>query len=376
MSSQLRRNYQLSIHTLLLISLLGAFERSYADSTPAKDSDRQPAFASSPEVWKIQIQSDVMGSIEKNRSSKTFGEFNTGGYSPKDVFSNVRALRESNAWIALCQTLDALPPDSLALFENEIHKPESARLLPCASALKTKLTQYWRDNANRLRQHLATLNHKPKTGKSNTALEERKVSISESPIVTRSEIKEHEIAITFNDGPDPVRTPKILDILKSTSVRATFFHVGEQIRARPEIDHRLVDERHTLGSHTFGHIDLSRADLKKAEKQIIKGREEAEAASGVDVPFFRPPYGALNDEIKEILKKRKMPVFQWSIDSLDWKLRDTRSLYDHLLQAIETEKGGVLLFHESQESALSVLRPLIDELKSRGFTFVVFIPSN
>lgn len=343
-----------------------------------KDSVRKPAFAAVPEVLRNQIQSDVMGAIEKNHSAKTYGDYSTSGYTAKDVFSNIRELRDSNAWAALCQTMDALPPENLALFEEEITRPANESQLDCAPALRGKLTHYWEENAVHFRQHLTLSTHKHQTPKpaSLAKTAEHKVSIAESPFVTRAGIKSHEIALTFNDGPDPNRTPRILDVLKASGVRATFFHVGEKIRAKPEIDHRLVDEKHTLGTHTFGHVDLSGADLKKSEKQIVEGREEAEAASGVDAPFFRAPYGLLNDNVKDMLKKRKMPVFESSIDSLDWKIRDESSLFDHILQAIEDQKGGILNLHETQESSVAILHALIDELKGRGYTFVIFVPAN
>jgi peptidoglycan/xylan/chitin deacetylase (PgdA/CDA1 family) len=148
------------------------------------------------------------------------------------------------------------------------------------------------------------------------------------------------------------------------------------MRAHPEIDHRLVAEKHTLGTQTFDHVDLSRMDLKRAAKQITQGRDEAEAASGVDAPFFRPPYGLLNNEVKDILKKKRMPIFQWNTDSLDWKLHDEVALYDHILQTTEKNKGGIIAFHETEEASLAVLRPLIDELKAKGYTFAVFVPCN
>jgi len=371
----------LSVILLASLSAVGGVPSARAGS----GSSRKPAFASGPEILKTQIQSDIQGAIDKNHSAKTYGEYNTSGYSAKDVFSNVRELRDANAWTALCQSLDALPLDGLALFEAEIDKPVNEGQLPCSSALRAKMSRFWQENSQRFQKHLAEVSRKIKLTRapssrrhpsSQSAVEERKISIAESPIVTRAEIKQNEIAITFNDGPDPNRTPRVLDILRATGIRATFFHVGEQIRAKPEIDHRLVNEKHTLGTHTFGHIDLSRADLKKAEKQILEGREEAEAASGVDAPFFRAPYGLLNDDLKDILKRRKMPVFQWNIDSQDWKIREFSALYDYILDAIEKEKGGVLVLHENQESCVAVLRAVIDELKSRGFTFIVFVPGN
>ncbi len=342
------------------------------------DSARLPAFARVPEILQSQIQNDVMSAIERNYAAKTYGEYNNSGYSAKDVFSNVRALRDSNGWTALCLVLDALPPENLALFENEIILPPNLSQLSCAPTLRGKLSQYWQENGTRFRQHLAQISRKPRARRPASVhlVEERKISISESPTVNRAEVKESEIALTFNDGPDANRTPRVLDILRSAKIRATFFHIGEHIRAKPEIDHRLVDDGHTLGTHTFSHIDLVRADLKKADKQILKGREEAEAASGVDAPFFRPPYGLLSNEVRDILKRRKMPVFQGNIDSLDWKIRDESALYDNLLKAIEREKGGVLILHETEEATVGVLRALIEELKSRGFTFVVFVPGN
>jgi peptidoglycan/xylan/chitin deacetylase (PgdA/CDA1 family) len=326
----------------------------------------------------------VQGAIEKNRSSKTYGEYNTSGYTPADVFSNVRELRDPNSWAALCQALDTLPLEQLALFEGEIEK--SARstdaqiALPCTANLRDKLTKFWQESAIRLRQHLSPLTS-PATSKSKAASPkihsiECKISVAQSPIVTRSQLKENEVALIFSDGPDANRTPRVLDILKATGVRATFFHIGEKIRANPNIDHRLVEERHTLGTQTFSHIDLTRADLKKADKQIAEGRDEAEAASGVDAPLFRAPFGLVNDDIKAILKRKKMPLFQWDVDSLDWKLHDEVALYDHIIKTIEKDKGGIIPLHETEEASVAILRPLIDELKAKGYKFVVFGPCN
>ncbi|MFL5812797.1 MAG: polysaccharide deacetylase family protein [Bdellovibrionia bacterium] len=337
---------------------------------------RIPAFASSPEVIRAQIQSDVLSAIEKNKSSKTYGEYNTSGYTPKDVFSNVRELRDPNSWAALCQALDALPPEQLSFFEGEISQPANEGQLTCAAGLRAKLTKFWQESAIRLRQHLGQSIQKLKPGQTKVHAVECKISIADSPTVTQSQLKDYQVAFIFNDGPDPSRTPRVLDTLKSTGVRATFFHVGDKMRAHPEIDHRLVAEKHTLGTQTFGHVDLSRLDLKRAEKQIAQGRDEAEAASGVDAPFFRPPYGLLNSEVKDILKKKRMPIFQWNTDSLDWKLHDEVALYDHILQTIKKDKGGIIAFHETEEASLAVLRPLIDELKTKGYTFVVFVPCN
>jgi peptidoglycan/xylan/chitin deacetylase (PgdA/CDA1 family) len=355
---------------LLLVSLSATGAQSETDSR------RRPAFASSPEVLRVQIQSDVLGAIEKNKSSKTYGEYNTSGYTPKDVFSNVRELRDSNSWTALCQALDALTPEQLALFESEISQPANENQLSCAASLRAKLTKFWQESAIRLRQHLGQSPQKVKPSQTKIHTVECRISIAESPTVNQSQLKDHQVAFIFNDGPDPSRTPRVLDTLKSTGVRATFFHVGDKMRAHPEIDHRLVAEKHTLGTQTFDHVDLSRMDLKRAAKQITQGRDEAEAASGVDAPFFRPPYGLLNNEVKDILKKKRMPIFQWNTDSLDWKLHDEVALYDHILQTTEKNKGGIIAFHETEEASLAVLRPLIDELKAKGYTFAVFVPCN
>jgi peptidoglycan/xylan/chitin deacetylase (PgdA/CDA1 family) len=365
---------------LLAISTVGVMScnrHSHANSRALKD--RAPAFASSPEILRAQIQNDVMSAIDKNRSSATYRDYGTSGFSASDVFSNIRALRDRNAWTALCQTLGTLDSESLALFEEEIRNPKTTSFMPCASNLGTRLTKFWQDSRIRLKQHVAKIDRKPRANRSLSTISgvvEKSVSVSEAPIFTREGLNENEVALIFTDGPNPTYTIRILDILKATGVRATFFHIGQLIRARPEIDHRLVDERHTLGTHGFSHHDLSRIDLKSAERIIEKGREEAEAASGVDAPFYRPAYGRLNNDIRAILKRRKMPVFMTNIDSGDWKTRNVNTLYDRVLEFVEKEKGGSILFHETQEQTVIVLRALIDELKARGYHFVVFVPGN
>ncbi|TDU89126.1 cellulose synthase/poly-beta-1,6-N-acetylglucosamine synthase-like glycosyltransferase [Kribbella voronezhensis] len=189
--------------------------------------------------------------------------------------------------------------------------------------------------------------------------------------------KAKTIAITFDDGPDPDWTPKVLDLLRAQHVRATFFVVGAQVAAHPDLARRIVAEGHQIGVHTFTHANLStvpgwRRSLELRQSQLILA-----GATGVSTPLFRPPYSsepdALTDadwaSIKQTRDAGYLTVLTTQ-DSEDWRRPGTSRVIANSTPRGTT--GQVLLMHDAggdRSQTLAALQKLIPSLKARGFTF-------
>jgi peptidoglycan-N-acetylglucosamine deacetylase len=127
-----------------------------------------------------------------------------------------------------------------------------------------------------------------------------------------------EVALTFDDGPDDEWTPKILDVLRNSGIKATFFCIGQRIRKNPEVFRRNISEGHAVGNHTWDHPNLTKIPISAVKSEIERTNDEMFRLVGIRSSMFRPPYGALNaDVIREVIQLKEKIVF-WDVDNLDW----------------------------------------------------------
>jgi len=155
----------------------------------------------------------------------------------------------------------------------------------------------------------------------------------------RIESKEKAVYLTFDDGPIPEATPLVLDILKQYNAKATFFCVGDNVRKYPEIFQRIVNEGHSVGNHTFNHIDGWKTTLKTYTENVEKCTEL------VGSKLFRPPYGRIRLSQFNNLKK-KYKIVLWDLLSMDY---DTKLDANRCFSIVEkkTREGSILVFHDS-----------------------------
>ena len=173
------------------------------------------------------------------------------------------------------------------------------------------------------------------------------------------------VAITFDDGPHPVYTPRLLDGLKERNVKAMFFLIGENIVGREHIVRRMAEEGHIIGNHTFHHVQLNCLNEEVACQEITSTNELIESIINKPIEFIRPPFGAWST-------KKSCPVelftILWNIDPLDWKDQNTDLIVQRVLS--EVKDGSVILLHDVYDTSVEAAFRIIDALQAEGYEFV------
>jgi len=200
-------------------------------------------------------------------------------------------------------------------------------------------------------------------------------TLPRTPTVTRSGAGEaNQVAITFDDGPDPAWTPRILDILKQHKVQATFFVMGAKAIAHPGLIRRILAEGHELGNHTFSHPDLQRESAWRVRLELNATQRAIESITGRSTLLFRPPYDADRTphrvtELEPLIVAQGLGYIPTmaSIDPLDWE----RPSASEILARVKAQRsqGSVLLLHDSggeRGATLAALGPVLDYLRERG----------
>ncbi len=177
------------------------------------------------------------------------------------------------------------------------------------------------------------------------------------------------VALTFDDGPHPDHTPKVLDILDEYGVAATFFIIGQSAEQYPEIVHDMVRRGHSVLSHTYSHAWLTRHSNWSIEQELTKGAEAVAAITGSTPRCYRPPYGAINSRVRGIADGLGYEDIMWDVDPWDWKIPGSSYVSWHILRY--TSDGDVILLHDpSGPSTYNALPDIIEGLRKKGLEFV------
>ncbi len=194
-------------------------------------------------------------------------------------------------------------------------------------------------------------------------------------------LRRKELVLTFDDGPWPATTAKVLDALKRECVRATFFLLGKNAEAHPEFARRALAEGHSVGHHSYSHPLLNHMPLAKAEAEINHGIEEDEYAvygqrrTDPVTPFFRFPGFASNRALLDRMSERGLVVFGADVWASDWlPMRPDQELR-LILARIEQVGRGIVLFHDTKAQTAQMLPAFLHELKRRGYRIVHVVPA-
>lgn len=186
----------------------------------------------------------------------------------------------------------------------------------------------------------------------------------------RCEVADSVIAITFDDGPHPQFTPKLLDMLKERNIKATFFLVGRNVANFPAIVKRMADEGHEVASHTWSHPLLTGQSTSNVNSQLTRTHEAIVKACGVEPLLYRPPYGAARlTQRRAIQEKYGYSTILWDVDPLDWQSpRTVQKVHDRVLA--QTKVGSIVLLHDIHESTVNAMPATLDALIERGLKMV------
>ncbi|MGN0316057.1 MAG: polysaccharide deacetylase family protein [Fusicatenibacter sp.] len=184
------------------------------------------------------------------------------------------------------------------------------------------------------------------------------------------EIKEPKIALTFDAAWGNEDTAKILEILDTHQVKATFFITGGWAEQYPEDVSRIYAAGHDLGNHSQSHKNMSQLSGTDCRKEILAVHDKVKELTGYEMFLFRPPYGDYNNQVINNVKACGYYPIQWSVDSLDWKNYGAESILQTVTESKELRNGAIILCHNGAKYTADALDSLITALEEKGYTFV------
>lgn len=213
------------------------------------------------------------------------------------------------------------------------------------------------------------------TSKETSNMDNYNLNDYEDIIIKNGDDKEKLLALTFDDGPDEVFTPQILDILKKYDVKATFFVMGQKVEYNKNIIKREFEEGHEIGNHTYTHINVSKQSYDTILNEITKTQESIKSITGVEPKVFRPPYRAVSKDMCKIIKDKNMNIVLWSyVDAKDWQSPGTYSIVRTIEEGVKN--GCIILLHDynkirnEKSQTIEALEVMIPDLLQKGYRFV------
>lgn len=187
-----------------------------------------------------------------------------------------------------------------------------------------------------------------------------------------------EVVITFDDGPRPGKTDKILKILDDYEVPATFLMLGQAAQKHQGLVREVAKRGHTIGLHTHSHGDLTTMNVASALAEIERGRKPLEAAlsplNKAPAPFFRFPYLAQNSALRRAVNNAGLIIMDVQIDSKDYFKDGANAVLDRTLTRLDKQGKGIVLFHDIHQRTVDMLPAFLAALKERGYKVVSLVP--
>jgi len=180
------------------------------------------------------------------------------------------------------------------------------------------------------------------------------------------------VYLTFDDGPNVVWTPQVLAVLAQYGAHATFFVIGQEAAAHPELVEQMVAEGHTVGHHTYSHLDLRGVDQKTFADQV----ERTSAALGDAVSaYLRPPGGSIDDDTQAYAQNMGLQLVRWNVDTEDWQITSPETIVAKATSGVRP--GSIILLHDGggdRSATVAALPVILRLLQAQGYVFEAFPP--
>lgn len=176
-------------------------------------------------------------------------------------------------------------------------------------------------------------------------------------------VRDKAVALTFDDGPSRANDGKIVDILQKYGAHATFFVLGDRARVDGDILQMYLAAGCEIGSHSWNHPQLSKMKWNRVERQLAKtNKTVSKLTGGYQIRLLRPPYGSIS---KTMRKKLDMPMILWSLDTLDWKTRNTKKIFREVRR--EVKDGDIILMHDIYNTTAEAVEKIVPWLQKKGY---------
>src|SRR6266404_608478 len=203
------------------------------------------------------------------------------------------------------------------------------------------------------------------------AAEKPKPAATAEPGITfdRVHVDGPYVAMTFDDGPSAKLTPKLLDLLATHDIKATFFLIGQNVAENPEIAAREAREGHEIANHSWSHPNLAKMSDGGVRDQLRKTDEAIQSASGHGPTLLRPPYGSITPRQKKWINQEfGYKIVLWDVDPLDWRRPGSNVVCARIVK--NTRAGSIVLAHDIHPGTIDAMPCVLKELEAKGFKFV------
>ncbi len=189
----------------------------------------------------------------------------------------------------------------------------------------------------------------------------------QEPVCRSAHSETMQIALTFDDGPHPMQTPQILDILDRYGVRATFFMIGVNVERYPEAAMEVIERGHEVGNHTYSHGHLENMTESVLAQELDRCEDALENLCEYRPHLFRPPAGVYNTFVEHCTDARDYSVILWSVDTKDWESKDANAIVEKVLSKIKP--GDIILMHDyvAKSKTPEALEILLPKLLALGY---------
>lgn len=177
------------------------------------------------------------------------------------------------------------------------------------------------------------------------------------------------VAMTFDDGPSPRTTIKILEILKEHDAKATFFVVGQNALKNQSLMQEIVKQGHEVGNHSFSHVQLTRVSIGRVKNEIASTSKIIHESTGSAPVWFRPPYGSINKKIENVAEELGLKTILWTDDPRDWSRKATAVSIENKVMG-NLKSGSVVLLHDNHSATIEALPVMLKKIKERGYKLV------
>lgn len=191
------------------------------------------------------------------------------------------------------------------------------------------------------------------------------------PFICQGDNSQRRVALTFDDGPDPRSTPALLDLLRAENVPATFFCIGRNVAAHPQIVARIAQEGHLLGNHTYTHSNATNCfGVARLTDEMLRTQSATRDAAGTTPVYFRPPMGLSNPRVFKAAAGLGLKVIGWTARGIDTQIRDSNRVVQRILRGVRP--GAIILLHDGNippERLLATVKLLLAKLREQGYQF-------